>query len=73
MGRAMATGNGPRAIEHLSRVNGISLEEAETHAMEAYYVWEERSKHPWKLDVSFLALLGIPVPILDDRNADERG
>lgn len=69
IGRAIATGNGPRAIEHLARVNGISLEDSEEHAMEAYYVWEERSKHPWKLDVSFLALLGIDVPIVTDRDA----
>ncbi|MGW3764238.1 hypothetical protein [Streptomyces sp. NPDC005131] len=40
------------------RVNGCTEAEFEVHLEEARLVWEERSKHAWKLDVTVLRNAG---------------
>lgn len=67
LGRAMSVGNGPRAIEHLMRVNGWSGERAETYCMKVFQIWQLRSQMSWELDISFLNTLGIQAVVSDRR------
>lgn len=54
LGRAMAVGNGDRALAHLDRVNGWTPKQTEDHVVGAMAVWRERSRHSWTLDLSWL-------------------
>lgn len=67
IGRAFAVGNGQRALEHLCRINGWSLAHAEAYINVQLEIWELRSTHPWRLDISFLGTLGIEPPEVTDR------
>jgi len=46
-------------IEHYCRVNGCTKEDFELDKKEAFELWEERSKHDWSVDISYLDSLGI--------------
>jgi hypothetical protein len=67
IGRAQVVGNGDRAFAHLARVNGWSVNDAELYVQWAMELWSLRSEDAWKLDVTYLTLLGIPIPVLTDR------
>jgi hypothetical protein len=54
LGRSIACGNSDRATQHLARVNDWTKEEAEKYIAEQFKVWQERSKHSWKLDLTLL-------------------
>ena len=41
-------------MEHLARVNGITLFEANKVMLDAYSQWNRHSKHEWKVDTSWL-------------------
>jgi len=43
-----------RALSHLSQINEWALGETMAYVNEQFYVWEERSKHKWKLDITYL-------------------
>lgn len=43
------------AIQHLMEVNDWTAEQVQSHIEESLRVWQERSKHVWKLDISFIA------------------
>ena len=59
IGRAMKYGNGARALEHLARVNGWSLEDAAHYLELCLELWSIRSTYEWELDISFLEQLHI--------------
>lgn len=67
IGRALAVGNGPRAIAHLCHVNGWSPHHAESYIEVQLEIWSLRSTHAWALDISFLQTLGIEPPATIDR------
>ena len=54
MGRAFATGQGARAVKHLRKVNGWSEQECAAYLDAVGAEWEERSRHEWTLDISFV-------------------
>ena len=54
MGRAMAVGQGDRAMAHMDKVNGWTPQQTEDHIVGAMKQWEERSKHTWTLDLTWL-------------------
>lgn len=47
----LAHNNGELGVvaEHLKKVNNISTVEVSQYIEEVFRIWEERSKHPWKL------------------------
>jgi hypothetical protein len=55
LGLASVNGRYDEALQHLASVNGWTLAEAERYAGAAFARWEERSRHPWKVDVGVLA------------------
>jgi hypothetical protein len=68
----MKLGFGDRAIAHLESVNGWTRYPgiADFYIEEAFKVWNFRSMHHWTLDVSFLARLGVEVPLELDRHRE---
>ncbi len=46
----------------LCAVNGWSVQEAQYYVKESFRVWEARSEHGWKLDLSWLKTVGVAVP-----------
>ena len=54
IGRAFAVGRGARAMKHLCKVNGWSEQECAKYLDAARAEWEERSRHEWALDISFV-------------------
>lgn len=56
IGRTMTLGEAPmlRAVGHLAKVNGWTMEEAWEHVNKAFLQWQERSKHEWLLDLTWL-------------------
>jgi hypothetical protein len=59
IGLARAQGRGGQAIQHLARVNGWSIEDAELYIEAQFEVWSRRSTHEWTLDISWLQQHGI--------------
>lgn len=45
---------GDRALKHLMKVNGLTKSKAEAYIQECYEVWNERSRHEWVLDITWL-------------------
>lgn len=43
-----------KAIKHFTKINNLSDKEAATYIQNAFVIWEERSKHEWDLDLSWL-------------------
>lgn len=54
IGRAMTVGRGGDAFIHMARINGWTLEEVKAHVDAAMKVWQNRSRFPWNLDLSWL-------------------
>ena len=59
IGLAGLRGKGNLAKAHLAKVNNWSIEDAELYIEGCFEVWHRRSSHQWKLDLSYLELLGI--------------
>ena len=59
IGRAQVTGHGERALRHLAKVNGWSLEDAELYVEAAFEEWSRRSSVDWTLDISWLDELSL--------------
>jgi len=55
IGRAGSIGRGREATEHLMKVNGWTLEEAQSYINDAFETWTRRSEESWTLDVTWLA------------------
>src|SRR4051794_8076742 len=60
-GFAQVTGTSAEAKAHLRAVNGWSASEADAHIDWAFELWERRSAHKWRLDLSILTKAGIKV------------
>ena len=58
-GLAGVKGRRTFALRHFALLNELSRSEAEGHVYKAFEQWAERSKHQWKLDISFLKNRGI--------------
>lgn len=59
MGFANVRGRGDIATAHLAKVNGWTMEQTMVYVQECFRVWQERSQHEWKLDISYLEKFGI--------------
>jgi hypothetical protein len=59
LGRAFATGNAQRAIEHLMTVNGWSPEFTEDYIVACFALHEARSQVQWTLNIDYLYSEGI--------------
>jgi hypothetical protein len=53
-GLAQMNGEINIVINQLMKVNNISKDEAINYITESFNIWRERSKHQWKLDISFI-------------------
>ncbi len=62
LGYASTQGKASRAIAHLARVNGWSLEDAKLYLEAQFELWARRSRHQWQLDLSWLEGQGIEIP-----------
>jgi hypothetical protein len=54
IGLAGVRGHRARAMEHYSRVNGWSMQDAELYIEAAFETWHRRSVHEWALDITWL-------------------
>jgi hypothetical protein len=58
-----------QAERQLCRVNGWSRPEMDFYLEEAFRVYELRSSHSWRLDISWLEGMGVTLPnVLDRKN-----
>lgn len=53
------------AFEHLRKVNTWSIDRTAKYLDLAFQIWEIRSEMNWRLDISFLGLLGIEAKVSD--------
>ena len=58
-GLAGVRGRRREVVAHLARVNGWSLEDAETYLEVCFETWHRRSCHEWQLDLSYLEQFGV--------------
>jgi len=54
LGHTNIIGKADEAINHLATINQWSHDEAVNYVNEQFQIWEERSKHNWELDLSWL-------------------
>ena len=54
-------GKGDEAAAHLGQVNQWKPDQAQHYIDEQFQRWRERSLHKWKLDITWLENLGIPL------------
>jgi len=66
-GLAQIRGKGEFAYKHLMKVNDWDERQTTEHIKESFRIWENRSGHSWKLDISILKSSGIEVPVELDR------
>ena len=60
IGLAQINGQGAAARDHLAKVNGLTVAQADAEIKKAFDTWAERSRHNWVLFLPFLDLRGIP-------------
>ena len=53
-GRACSIGKKEKALNHFIAVNKCDLAAAQSYIKQVFEIWENRSKKPWSLDVSWL-------------------
>ena len=61
IGYAEVQGKGERALRHFMKVNDMTRADARAAIKKSFYVWEQRSKKLWALDISLLNDYGIDV------------
>lgn len=73
IGFANVQGAGEAAALHLSQVNDWDMATTYKYIDEQFLIWQERSKHEWSLDVSWLKDFGITIKdkILDRDKSEE--
>lgn len=54
LGRTFSVGLGNTALKQLALVNGITMQEAGLYVEQVFDQWRDRSKHPWKVDISYI-------------------
>jgi len=70
IGLAEVRGRLESALAHLARINDWSASEARHYVEECFRLWEQRSRYPWQLDLSWLSEQGIPLPRQLDRTSE---
>jgi len=53
-GRTELLGRRAQAVAHLMQVNNWTRRQVESHLRSAAELWEDRSKHQWTLDISWV-------------------
>jgi hypothetical protein len=59
IGLAKLRGKGEEAANHLKKVNGWNERQTQQYILEAFKIWNERSKYQWQLDLTWLEQNGI--------------
>ncbi len=54
IGLAQINGKFDQALEHLAKVNGITVDEAKLYVEASFEIWGKRSQKEWKLDITIL-------------------
>lgn len=72
IGLATLNQRGNLAEEHLARVNGWTAAQAKAYVKMQFQIWEERSRHPWQLDMEWLTKHGITFKTTDRKAASTR-
>lgn len=44
----------PKLLQHMSHINGVSMEETEDYIVDCFRQHHERSQHQWSVDVSWI-------------------
>lgn len=60
-GYARVSGREALAYTHYQKVAGIDVREVDRRVDEAFYLWGERSRHVWTLDLSIITAAGLIV------------
>jgi hypothetical protein len=60
-GLAQIKGKDVEARDHLCKVTGMSLQQADAHIKEAFSIWKERSARQWTLNLDILTSAGVTV------------
>ena len=61
IGLAEIQGHGEQAIAHLTRINGWTAEQTNSYLETVWNIWEQRSRHSWNLNLSWLNCYDIHV------------
>lgn len=64
-GRAELLGNEQRAFAQIMRVNGWTSEHTQQYIDVQYKIWHLRSQVPWRLNIDYLATLGLSAEVRD--------
>ena len=59
IGRAQLDGKEGLVIAHMQKVNGWTHAQVQDHIRDSFRVWQERSRHPWELDIKALYEYGV--------------
>jgi len=43
-----------QTLQHLMMINGWTYDQVKVHIENAFKIWNQRSQHPWQLDISVL-------------------
>lgn len=68
IGLAEVKGNFNEALSHFMKVNKVSKKKSLIYIENQFKIWEQRSEHSWKLDVSILKNYGININKLKSGN-----
>jgi hypothetical protein len=60
-GHAQITGHAEEALDHLRAVTGMTETQATEHIIEAFQLWQSRSRRTWALDLKLLTGAGVTV------------
>jgi hypothetical protein len=67
IGRTMLMGRGVEAMLHLSQVNDWNDSETNNYVNESFGIFNERSEHDWKLNVTILhERYGVPMDLIEE-------
>jgi hypothetical protein len=65
MGFANTQGRGEIAMQHLATINHWSTQKTNEYVLNCFHLWQQRSQHPWTLDITWLETQGITAPNID--------
>lgn len=65
IGHADVRGNFQYAFRHLMKVNEWQEDHAALYLAKVFEIWRMRSQMPWKLDITYLSMLGISTEVKD--------
>jgi hypothetical protein len=65
IGFANSQGRGEIAMQHLSTINHWSTQRTNEYVLNCFKLWQQRSRHQWTLDITWLQTLDIPTYNID--------